>query len=105
MPHYDLKQIKVLAASQAIGYSGRTIHRRAVSMGYEPCEVARCLQCLSPSDFHKTLPAYDGGIIYDVYKTSYIPSFSNRPDDLYLKIRIIGDSLEIEIGSFKLQTS
>lgn len=81
----------------------RSILRDMDSLGYEPDDVCRCLEALTPSDYCGRFTTTDGsGVEFDVYK----PRFRHGPgiDHLYVKLseRTHATLPQVALASFHL---
>ena len=99
---YSLNDVKMAAQQLNIEYRGRKVQRDAANLGYELCDVADCLCCLTEQDFRKT--HYRDGLPDDEYICRYtrIVDDEERVDELYVKFCLIGNCLIVELESFHL---
>lgn len=104
VPLYDLDIVRQAARKQAIQYRGRRVSLDILNLGYELCDVWRCLLLLTPNDFHKS-HFYEGRPGDDAYRlrAPYPASEGEGFDDLYIKFCVIGENVVVELGSFHLQ--
>jgi hypothetical protein len=98
VPEFDLKEIKKAAKAQGVQYAGRGVFRDTHNLGYQMDDVIDCICSLSENDFRKTM-TYQNALCDD-YVTSYTLSGNSISDDLYVKLRLIGNPSTVEVMSF-----
>jgi hypothetical protein len=100
-PAYALDDIRAAAERCRIRYDGRKVSANVRNLGYTQHDVARCIAGLKAWDFRKSL-AYSN-TVYDVYVRSFAFSEQSKPDQIYMKLRLLDDGeLVVGIGSFHL---
>lgn len=100
MPVYDLEKIRKAAKALRIEYAGRKVTKDTGNLGYELSDVGQCICCLTENDFKKTINYPD--LSCDVYLTKFTKTGNRRADEIYIKLRLINQYLEIELMSFHL---
>lgn len=98
---YSLQRVAELAARMAVSYATTSVQRDVANLGYERDEVCECLCALHEADFSHSERYRPTGPWHDVYKIDWAPEGSN-PDPLYVKFRMDGDLLVIELCSLHL---
>lgn len=96
---YSLARVSELAARESVHYASTRVQNDVANLGYGLAEVCACLSSLSSNDLSHSERYRRGGAWHDVYKISW--SLPGRvPDDLYIKFRMDGDLLVIDLCSF-----
>ena len=100
MPVYNLNDVRKVAKIGKIEYRGRKVKRDIENLGYELTDVQRCLMSLTEDDFDKSHP-YADSPTDDAYVVDFPnPADEDQTDRLYVKFRLLGDCLYIDLGSF-----
>lgn len=100
MPVYNLNDVRKVAKTGKIRYRGRKVQRDIDNLGYELRDVQRCLMSLTEDDFDKAHPYLDSPTD-DAYVVDFPnPADEDKTDRLYVKFRLLGDCLYIDLGSF-----
>jgi hypothetical protein len=101
MPLYDLDEVRTAARRQKVEYRGRKVMSNTADLGYEFEDVCACLVRLTKDDFQKS-HHYDDGPGDDAYRlrTARPRSDDTEFDELYIKFRLVGDHVTVDLGSF-----
>lgn len=101
MPLYDLDDVKTAARREKVEYRGRKVMLNTADLGYEFQDVCACLVSLTEDDFYKS-HHYDVGFGDDAYRLKTVRPGSDgiEFDELYIKFRLIGDHVTVDLGSF-----
>lgn len=104
MPLYDLDDVRAAARMQRIEYRSRRAMLDTANLGYELDDVCNCLLRLTLKDFHKS-HEYESGPGDDAYllKAPRPGSEGTEIDELYIKFRLLGEHVVVDLGSFHLQ--
>ena len=100
MPVYNLNDVRKVAKTGKIRYRGRKVQYDINNLGYELRDVQRCLISLTEENFDKSHP-YPDSSADDAYVVNFPnPNDEEQIDQLYVKFRLLGDCLYIDLGSF-----
>ncbi len=100
MPVYNLNDVRKAAKAGNVRYRGRKVQCDIDNLGYELRDVQRCLMSLTEDDFDKSHP-YPASPTDDAYVVDFPnPADEDKTDRLYVKFRLLGDCLYIDLGSF-----
>lgn len=98
---YSLEHVARLARQRQLAYATSSAQRDVENLGYGRDEVCACLCDLRDAHFSHSERYRPGGPWHDVYMVDWAPSGS-APDSLYVKFRMDGGLLVIELCSFHL---
>lgn len=96
---YSLQRVAELASRSAVSYAYTRVQRDIDNLGYERTEVCECLLALRTVHFSHSERYRLRGPWHDVYKIDWAPA-GREPDSLYVKFRMDGGLLVIELCSF-----
>lgn len=96
---YSLQRVAALASRLAVSYASTRIALDIDNLGYGREEVCACLCELRNTHFSHSERYRPNGPWHDVYRIDWAPQGS-KPDALYVKFRMDGDLLVIELCSF-----
>lgn len=99
---YSLPRVVELASRKALAYATTSAQRDVANLGYGLEEVCSFLCDLQDAHFSHSERYRPAGPWHDVYRLEWAPPGS-EPDCLYVKFRMDGDLLVIELCSFHLQ--
>lgn len=98
---YSLQRVAELASREAVAYATTSAERDVENLGYGRKEVCACLCELRDAHFTRSERYRPNGPWHDVYRIDWAPQGS-KPDSLYVKFRMDGGLLVIELCSFHL---
>jgi hypothetical protein len=99
---FDLREVQFAAKTSDMEYASTKVQNDIGNLGYTFEDVANCICQLTPENFH-TSHDYTN-VKCDAYKIQYKLADSDREDDLYIKLRLIGKkTLLLDLMSFHLQ--
>jgi len=82
-----------------VQYAGTRVTLDIDALDYVLDDVCTCLAALGPQHFSHSERYRANGPWHDVYKTSWAPP-GRQPDTLYVKFRLSGDLIVIQLCSF-----
>ena len=102
MPVYDLEQVRAAAKQGSVAYRSRKVNNDVLNLGYDFDDVCKCILGLTAAEFRKT-HEYEDDAPDDGYRTVFGAGGDKaHQDELYIKLRLCGDELIVDLGSFHL---
>ena len=99
---YSLQRVVELASRLAVAFSSKSVQRDVENLGYERDDVCDCIAALQVHHFSHSERYRPGGPWHDVYRIEWVLEEADA-DPLYIKFRLNGDLILIELCSFHRQ--
>lgn len=97
-PSYNLVKLQELLKKEETRAITKSARQGAVSLGYaDDEEMVRTVLKIVPSEFHKTMPAYENVLMQDAYRTYD----KKRKLNIYIKLQLSFSGKKCVIISFK----
>ncbi len=102
MPQFDLADVIFAAKTSNMEYASTKVQLDIGNLGYTFEDVADCICQLTSQNFHAS-HEYENAKC-DAYKTQYTLLGNDSEDNIYIKLRLIGNkTLMLDLKSFHLQ--